>query len=370
MEKSRTSEIRQASWRGLAGSVGALRQRFSQRLGRGVAKRSPERELLYRKLFERVSDGFAVVEAIRDPGRRLVDYVVIEANPALLRILQADEPVVGRRASEVLQNAPPAWIEACELALEGEPLSFEYHAPGSRRWFEIHLSRLSEDQLAQFVADITDRKNAEARQAEMFDELNHRVKNNLAMVSAMLTMQARATDTPPVAEQLAKAVDRIHAIADAHASLYRTGRKDTVDFSRYLHDLCERLSNSILDRARLRLDLDLEPAFLPLDKAVALGVIVNELVTNAAKHAYPAPKSGAIAVKLARAGGVAVSVSDNGPGLPAEQARGLGMRLVRSLVQQIGGKLTIAGTQGATFTVRLTDDRAQIQDPAEQAPLI
>jgi two-component sensor histidine kinase/PAS domain-containing protein len=313
-----------------------------------------EREFRYRTLFQSISDGFALVEAIWDSDGRLVDYLVLEANPALHRILGVESSLVGRRQGEALRNGPPAWLQACEAALRGPPLSFEYHTPGGR-WFEIHLSKVADNRLAQIVLEITDRKVAERRHSEMFDELNHRVKNNLAVVSAMLNMQGRATDQPQVRDHLAKAVDRIQTIADVHASLYRSSRKDDVDFAAYLRDLCERLSDSLLDSDRVRLDLACEPAALPLDMAVSMGVVVNELVTNAAKYAYPAPAGGVISVKLSRSTeAVTLSVGDSGVGLPAQpQGSGLGMRLVRSLVQQMGATLEVEHHPGATFKIRL-----------------
>ncbi|WP_374473109.1 sensor histidine kinase [Phenylobacterium sp.] len=321
--------------------------------------RLQERELRYRALFDAVSEGFALVRGLRGPDGRLEDYVILEANPAMLAILAADPSIIGRRQSEVIPDAPTAFLAACARALDGEPVTFEYHAPGADRWFEIQLTRVADDQIAQLVREVTHRKVAEARQSEMFDELNHRVKNNLALVSSLLALQARASP-PEVARQLQKAVDRIQAISDVHASLYRSSRKDDVDFAAYLTDLCQRLQGSLLEDDRIRIALAVQPAVLPLDRAVALGVIVNELVTNAAKHAYPPPASGEIAVRLERAErGIVLSVADTGRGLPEGAAKGisggLGMRLVRSMAQQIGGELEVENDGGAVFRIRLPD---------------
>jgi two-component sensor histidine kinase len=314
----------------------------------------------YRTLFECVSDGFALVQVIRDADRRVVDYVVLEANPALLRMLGMDSSPVGKLQSEVLQAAPKAWLQACQAAVDGEPINFEYHRSESERWFDIHLSRIGPDQLAQLVVEITDRKRAERHRTEMFDELNHRVKNNLALVSAMLGLQARSASSAEVREQLEAAVERIQTVADVHGSLYRTGRTDDVEFAVYLRDLCDRLAAAMLDPGRVQLELQTEPTVLPLDKAVALGVVVNELVTNAAKHAYPPPRAGKISVQLKRTeNALSLTVGDSGPGLPKEvESSRLGMRLVRSLVQQIGGELVIEHSPGATFHLHLPLVRA------------
>jgi two-component sensor histidine kinase len=334
--------------------------------------RVSDKDLRYRTLFECVSDGFALVEATRDSRGHLVDYVVLEANPALHRLLGAETSLIGKRYSEIIHHAPPAWLTACEQALAGDPLTFEYHAPRTGRWFEIHLSRIVNDQLAQLVVDISERKRNEHRQAELFDELNHRVKNNLAIVSSMLAMQARAADLPQVRAHLETAVDRIQTIADVHASLYRSGRKDDVDFAAYLQDLCERLGTSVVERERVTIDLYVEPVCLTLDRAVALGVVVNELVTNAAKHAYPAPSRGQISVRLEHPpGGVVLTVGDSGPGLPPEAPKsGLGMRLIRSLCQQMGAAFEVTRRPGATFHIRLPEERLQNASAPDQNRLL
>lgn len=324
-----------------------------------------ENDHRHRALFECVSDGFALVEVTRNLAGRVVDYIVLEANPALHRILEAPAPLVGRHCSELFRTVPPGWLAACERAVAGDPLTFEYHAVKTGRWLEVHLSRVANDQLAQLVVDISERKRREHRQVEMFDELNHRVKNNLAIVSSMLTLQARAAVLPQVRAHLEKAVDRIQTIADVHGSLYRSGRQDDVDFAAYLQDLCDRLATSVLDHDRVTLRVEVDPVILPLDRAVALGVVVNELVTNAAKHAYPAPASGQISVRLEHGpAGVALTVGDSGPGLPAQPAKsGLGMRLVRSLCQQMGAEFEVEPPPGATVSVRLPEGRLTDRAP-------
>ncbi|WP_165837206.1 sensor histidine kinase [Phenylobacterium hankyongense] len=317
-----------------------------------------ERELRYRTLFECVSDGFLLIEPAQDALGRTTDYLILEANPAILRILSANTSIVGRRVSEVLPVPVTGWLEHCNRATAGDTVTFDFQSPATDRWYEIHLSRVGRGQLAAFIVDVTDRKLSESRHLELFEELNHRVKNNLSMVSVMLSMHARASHQPEVQDQLQRAIDRIQAIADVHASLYRSSSRDDVDFAGYLQQLCDRLSGSLLPDDRIRIELDAQPATsLPLDRAVALGVVVNELVTNAVKHAYPPPARGVILVKLRHAGDtLTLSVSDNGRGLPPPgSSEGLGMRLIRSLVQQAGAILTVEQGEGVTFVVRLRE---------------
>lgn len=309
----------------------------------------------YRTLFETMSEGFVICEVIRDETGRLVDYWVRDANPAFLRRAPRGAEMIGRRFSETRPNAHPRWFTACHVALtRGEPVRFEFWDDQALRWYDVHMTRLSDDEVGQFFVDITERKKAEGYQAELFDELNHRVKNNLTIVSGVLTMQAKASANPEVREQLLKAVDRIQSIADLHASLYRSGGRDEVEVQRYLTELCERLSRTLLEDRDVRLDLKAEALALPIDEAVQLGVIVNELVTNAAKHAYGEDEAGVIWIRLGRAdGALKLCVSDVGRGLSPAAASGLGMRLVRSLVERAGGELEIDGAHGVSVEVRL-----------------
>ena len=347
------------------GGIGAaLRRLFRRR--RADFLQLADREARYRALFEGVTEGFSLLEAVWDDGQ-LVDFVVVEANPAVLEMFHLTPAIIGRRQSSYREPVTPEYFAACRRALAGEVVRLETYSAPNRRWFEIRMSRVGEMLIAQIFVDITEHKAAETRKTEMFDELNHRVKNNLAAVSAMLSMQARAAGDGRVREQLNKAVDRIETIADVHASLYRTSSTGDVDFSAYLQRLCGRLASSLVDSERVRVEVAADPVTTRLEEAVALGLVVNELVTNAAKHAYPPPASGVIRVALRNLPGeLTLAVSDDGKGMAEGRANaGIGMRLVRSLVQQCRGKLEIANNAGAHFTVRLPEHAAPATETTE-----
>jgi two-component sensor histidine kinase len=176
------------------------------------------------------------------------------------------------------------------------------------------------------------------------------------MVSGLLQMQAK--DAPgPVREALAKAVARVEAISEVHGSLYSGGRTTEIDFAQYLRALCGRLEDSLLEGDRIAIEIKAEPANIPVDQAAPLGMIVNELVTNAVKHAYPPPRSGVVAVHLRReAGNLVLSVRDWGRGTPAgeaTEARGLGMKLIASLARQVGATVSRQKGPGTGFEIRL-----------------
>jgi two-component sensor histidine kinase len=318
---------------------------------------TPDAGERYRALFENMAEGFVVCEAIQSPDGQLADYWIRAANPVFVKRGPAGGAMINRRQLELRPDTSKPWLEACERALGGEPVRFEFHDRLSARWYEVHMARLSGTEFGQFFVDVTERKTAEQRLVQLFEELNHRVKNNLTIASSILELQARSS-APAVRDHLRKAVDRLHSIADLHTALYRQNSTDTADLDRYLRDLCERLSCSLFEDGRLRIDLNCEPLEVLVEQAVTIGLIVNELVTNAAKHAFPEGAPGAIIVSLAASDDeLHLRVADNGAGLSAlgqsKAEGGLGLRLVRSLADGQGGELRLEPSVGAAFHVRL-----------------
>ena len=205
-----------------------------------------ERNRRYDDLFEMMSEGFALCEVIRDDRGRLIDYVVQEINPALQRMLGVGPEASGGQFSATSGDYQSAWLALCdEVMTTGMAQSFEFHNTATGRWHEIHINRVTQTQMAQLFFDITERKAAEAHQARLFEELNHRVKNNLGVVSAILGMQARSAEEATRAN-LMKAVGRVQSIADVHESLTLGDSAGAVDFGVYLRRLCDRLGKSLL----------------------------------------------------------------------------------------------------------------------------
>jgi two-component sensor histidine kinase len=314
-----------------------------------------------------MSEGFALCEPIWRDGR-LADYRIIEINPALQGMLGVGPEAAGTLLSEGGPVNRP-WLEVCErVLLEGEPVGFEFHNRSTGRWHEIRLTRVAKDRIAQFFFDITERKEAQEHQARLFDELNHRVKNSLTMVSALLQMQAR-TAAPEAREALSRAVSRVAAISDVHGALHAGpgGGEAETDLAPYLETLCKRLEDSLVEGERIVIELTAEPVKVTVDQAAPLGMIVNELVTNSVKHAYPPPSEGVIAVRLARSpSGMVLTVRDWGPGVDKSAqpsiGGGLGMNLISSLARQIGATFTTRSGPGTTFELRLP-----LGAPARQA---
>ncbi len=335
----------------VAGYVGRLMERLAHS---EIAL--AHRNLHYDTLFSTMSEGFALCEAIRDDQARLSDYVVLEMNPALRRMLGVGPEAVGGKLSD-RGGDQTAWLALCDQVLKtGTPRIFEYHNEATGLWHEVHVTRVTQTRMAQLFFDVTERKAAQAHQARLFEELNHRVKNNLTIVSTILDMQGRAGG-PALRAELMKAVDRVQSIAEVHASLYSAEGGAEVDFGAYLESLCQGLSKSLLADDRIQIVVEARSAPMTADQAIPLGMIVNEIVTNAVKYAYPAPGSGVISVTFRPEGDEALlRIADSGAGLPDNfetRPGGLGLKLLRSMVKQVGGKLTIRRHPGATFEIRI-----------------
>ena len=278
-----------------------------------------ERQLSFDALLGNMSEGFALCEAIWDEQGRLADYTILEMNPALQKMLGVGPDAVGTKLSDGVADRED-WLKLCHRVLKtGEAASFELHTPRADLWHEIRVTRVTDQRMAQIFFDITERKRAEIRQAELFDELNHRVNNNLTLVSGILRMKARETDSDAVRDQLLRADARFRSIAQVHKALYRGARTDAVDFGAYLQELCAGEGAALIHDGLVEVRVEAEPISVPVDTAIPLGMVVNEMVTNAVKYAYPLPDKGLIWVRFKRDGD-ALLLTDSrlGRGLPAD----------------------------------------------------
>jgi PAS domain S-box-containing protein len=219
-----------------------------------------------------------------------------------------------------------------------------------------------------FGRDITERQRGEAQlrlalaekdaalatNQTLLREVHHRVKNNLQMVCDLLYLQMEAMPDPDQHHDLQDAYGRIFAIARLHEQLYQTMRGGEVRLGEYLRRLAAGFG-TLYPHVAVRLEAE-EPLYLDLDRAIHAGLIVNELVTNAVKHAFPDGRRGEVRVRVGTEGDRAVlQVADAGTGLPAgfdlDTAKSLGLRIVQILARRLQASLEVANTKGATFRV-------------------
>ena len=189
-----------------------------------------------------------------------------------------------------------------------------------------------------------DLRAALEHQQVLLKEINHRVKNSLQLVSSMLNLRASSQNDPAVHQVLTEASARVGAISRAHDRLYRSADVTRIEIATYLSEVCNDLSEAI-HNCEVKFDAE-GPVLLVTDRAIHLALLITELVTNAAKHAYD-DAGGIVHVQLgaAETTAVKISVRDYGAGLPAgfapEKSAGLGMRLIAGLTRQMNAEMQI-----------------------------
>lgn len=227
----------------------------------------------------------------------------------------------------------------------------------SQRLFNAERTTAAQDVTEIALRTALQEKEAEIQQKNfLLREVDHRVRNSLALISSMLQLQGRSTTDPFVRQQFIEASRRVITVGHVHQRLYQTGELRALDFGDYLRALTADLSDSAGADTNKRLVLETTPATLNADTVIPLGLIVNELVTNAFKHGER--KSGPLTVNVSfvqDSGGMRLSVQDDGPGLPEgfdpKKNTGLGMRLVNGLILQLNGKLEFESNGGTRFTI-------------------
>jgi PAS domain S-box-containing protein len=239
------------------------------------------------------------------------------------------------------------------------------------------------------IHDITEKKEAEENLANAEiarkKEIHHRIKNNLQVISSLLDLQAErfknreTVQTSEVLDSFLESQNRVVSMAIIHEELHRGGKVDTLNFSTYLQKLSENLFQTHrLGDSDISLEINLEESiFFDMDIAVPLGIIVNELVSNSFKHAFPGRKKGSVQIELFRKeawqrkndkeerektdcenAGFVLTVRDNGVGMPEgldiQNSETLGLQLITALVDQLGGKLEVKKGRGTEFILEFT----------------
>ena len=342
-----------------------------------------ESEGKYRNIVETANEGILIIDD---------EAIVTYANKKMAEMLGYSlEEGIGR----------PIWNFICEENEAIVKLNLEKRRRGINENYELKLIRKDGSSLWVLInakslfdkdgkftgsismfTDITKRKEAEKAlikfEAARMKEIHHRIKNNLQVISSLLSLEAERFSDAKMLETLRESQNRVASMALIHEELYEGDKIDTFDFAAYLRKLTSELFSSYnVGNDNISLNLDLEQVYLGMDTAIPLGIIVNELVSNALKHAFPAGSKGEIQIRLRKAETPAANhdisdsgpcsmekdsfdyilrVADNGKGMPEEiyfeNADSLGLKLVNILVEQIDGYIELKRDHGTEFTIR------------------
>jgi two-component sensor histidine kinase len=245
---------------------------------------------------------------------------------------------------------------------------FQYVPPGSFTPNATRIDDLTAELHATLAREqilLSEKDELLQRQGLLAQEFDHRLLNSLQLVASVLTLQSR-TAVPEAAAQLIVAARRVAAFGRVHHRLHLLDHQDHVEFRQYLEHLCEDISGLLFEgRIGCAVVVEGVTAEIPTTLAIPLGFIVNELITNSAKYA-----KGKTSVRLEKISlfSLSLSVSDDGPGVPTgfvpADSKGLGMKIVQSLITQIGGTLRVTTADdgcGACFTVTFDSRGSQTQ---------
>ncbi len=288
--------------------------------------------------------GYASEELIRQPFTKIIhpdDRSIVSARHISRLKGETPPPVYSFRVVDRDGNVKWVEIKAVLLTWEGRPATLS------------------------FLSDITERRQAEEqvkaslREKEvLLQEIHHRVKNNLQVVASLLNLQAGHVEDQRAIEVFHDSQNRVRSMALIHEKLYQSENLARVDFGDYVRELVAHLCRSYGARARgIRLKTDASDVFLGIDTAVPCGLILNELASNALKHAFPDGRMGEIRIGLSEndVRQVTLTVGDDGVGLPEGldlyETDSLGLQLVVTLVNQLGGTIVLDSSEGTEFSV-------------------
>jgi PAS domain S-box-containing protein len=273
------------------------------------------------------------------------------------------------------EEANRLWMKRTKEAFKGRPQHFEIRIAdkkGKIHWREIYLNPIYSGKKIKEISgighDITEKKEAEERIRQslkekevLLKEVHHRVKNNLQVISSILNLQSSYVKDQKTLQILKESQNRIKSMSFIHESLYQTTDFTSINFSDYVRNLSQNLIQSYSGfENKIELRLDIDDVFLNLDMAIPCGLIINELVSNSLKYAFPQKAKGQIFISVKKQKEkISLIISDNGVGLSKKidyrNTQSLGLQLVVTLVEQVEGTIKMETGKGTRFAISLTD---------------
>ncbi|MCE5213848.1 MAG: PAS domain S-box protein [Methanobacterium sp.] len=321
-----------------------------------------ERENYQQTIFSAIQTGIIVVDV---ETRKIVDLNDIAAE----LIGTSKDEIIGKTCHQFICPAEEDQCPILNLNQEvdnSERILINIHGeeiPIIKNVVKITLN--GREHLLESFVDITERLKAEEQIKQslkdkdmLIGEIHHRVKNNLLIITSLLSLQSSYVDDQKSRSLFEESENRTRSMALIHEKLYQSGEAKRIDFEEYIQSLGNELYNTYaLNTNLIKLEMDLEKnLILDVDTAIPLGLIFNELFTNSLKHAFPDNRAGTIKVTFHKTGeNYVLIVEDDGVGLPedfkVEESDSFGLRLVDALTQQIDAQEDVDSTQGTSFTI-------------------
>ena len=305
------------------------------------------------------------------------DGKVVEINPAAQRMLCLPEKLGVDDIGRVADRWPA--LDRCFQSKTDAELEVMIEGPEETTWLDTRASVLYDARGRQagrlvVLRDVTKRKHAdeelkrsnEALSASLHEkevllkEIHHRVKNNLQIVSSILSLQSGNACSESQATLLRESQDRIRSMALIHEKLYRSKDLSRINFGDYVSSLTASLAHSYIASPAVRIRVDVRDIFLDIDMAIPCGLIINELVSNSFKYAFRDGRAGEVYISLSgNSQTYTLVVSDNGTGLPPgtdfRNTPSLGLQLVNTLVSQLEGTIELDLEKGTSFKITFAE---------------
>ncbi len=343
-------------------SIGIIRDITDRKQAEAVLQESEEN---HRLLFENANDAIFIVDmnaqmlAVNSTSLRLLCYTREELMS--MTVYQVNSPKNRQRIQErieMLMEQGCLTFETEHLRKDGSLIPVEISARRITWDGKPAIMSISRDISERKLADET-RKTALQEKEVLLREIHHRVKNNMQVISSLLHLQASRVKHEQARQALIESQQRILAMAMIHETLYGGQNLATIDLCAYLKRLVHYLQGAYGTQADIRFCLELDPVELDINQAVPCSLILNEIITNAFKHAFPDGKKGTVRIKLHSVNDreVLLEISDNGVGITADPDLGnpatLGLMLVQRLLKkQLKGSLSMVSEGGTAFTLR------------------
>jgi two-component sensor histidine kinase len=297
-----------------------------------------------------------------------VDYEIIDFNNAYGEILGINhEHMSCKKGSELYDTGKAPYLKIySDVVQKGNPAHFETYFEPIDKYFSINVFSLSEDTFVTVFEDISNRKIVEGRIKKSLDEkevllreIHHRVKNNMQIISSLLNLQIQHVNGETV-DVLKESQGRVKSLAMVHEKLYQSSGFTNINFKDYVEKLVYDILYSYgIKTGTIKTELNIEDIKMNMETAIPCGLIINELVTNSVKYAFPQGK-GTIKIELKSSNQeLELIIADNGVGIPEnidlKKIDTLGLQLVNSLVNQLEGVLELDLSHGTEFKIKFKE---------------
>ncbi|EKQ53102.1 MAG: PAS domain S-box [Methanobacterium sp. Maddingley MBC34] len=330
-------------------------------------KKTDDEILQAKEEWEHTFDSVPDLIAILDTNFR-----VVRANKAMANRLNVDpEEAIGLTCYNVVHglNAPPSFCPYMKLLEDGQEHTAEVHEDRLGGDFIVSVSPLHDSDgnligSVHVARDITDRKKAEDKikkslkeKEVLLSEIHHRVKNNMQIISSLLSLQSQYVAKAETVDVLQESQDRVKAMATIYEKLSQSNDLTKINFESYMQSLIQGLFYShTIKEGQINPIIKIENIMLNIETAIPCGLIISELVSNILKHAFPEGREGKMCVSLkAHDNRYELKISDDGIGFPEDidfkTTDTLGLKLVNTLVKQIDGEITLDRSHGTEYNI-------------------